>query len=280
MLRVSSPVRPLGLSDSQRALAICARDPVTNVFVAARVLEGGLSGSRGALFGYQRADEQGLCWASANVVPVECTPAMVDAFAERVVKRRRWASSLFGPMGPVLQLWAALEPAWGTPREVRESQPVLTVREGPGRRGVRADPAVRPATEDETDLVVPAAAAMFTEEIGYPPYQGSDAAYRAGVASLIRMRRTLIRTEGGEVVFKADLGSVALGVAQVQGVWVHPDWRGRGLAVPAMAAVVDHTLRQIAPTITLYVNDFNTAALATYGHVGFVQTGSFATVLL
>jgi predicted GNAT family acetyltransferase len=47
-----------------------------------------------------------------------------------------------------------------------------------------------------------------------------------------------------------------------------------------MAAVVDHTLRQIAPTITLYVNDFNTAALATYGHVGFVQTGSFATVLL
>ena len=110
------------------------------------------------------------------------------------------------------------------------------------------------------DGLAPAAAAMFTEEIGYPPYRGSERAYRLAVEALIRQQRTLVRVDEGRVVFKADLGSVALGVAQVQGVWVHPDLRGQGLAVPAMAAVVAHTVRHVAPVVSLYVNDFNAAA--------------------
>lgn len=280
MLRTSAPVRTLSLGDSQHALAVCSQDPVTNVFVAARVLEGALSAGRGVLFGYDRGDERGLCWSGANVVPVQCTPAMTEAFAEKVGKRRRWASSLFGPVEPVLHLWSLLAPGWGQAREIRGDQPVLTMSTLPSQVGVPIDPQVRPARPDELDLVVPAAAAMFTEEIGYPPYQGSDRSYRAGVAHLIEAGRTLVRIEDARVVFKADLGSVALGVAQIQGVWVHPDRRGQGLAVPGMGAVVEHTLRHVAPTATLYVNAFNTPAIATYRRVGFVQTGSFATVLL
>ena len=45
------------------------------------------------------------------------------------------------------------------------------------------------------------------------------------------------------------------------------DLRGRGLAAPAMAAVVRMVLADIAPTVSLYVNDFNTAALALYRRV-------------
>jgi predicted GNAT family acetyltransferase len=130
------------------------------------------------------------------------------------------------------------------------------------------------------DLVLPAAAAMFTEEIGYPPYRGSRHLYRQGIASLIRVGHTFVRVENGEVVFKADVGSVALGVAQVQGVWVAPSWRGQGLAVPAMAEVVAQIRAEIAPVVTLYVNDFNAPARATYARVGFTEIGSFATVLM
>ncbi len=35
-----------------------------------------------------------------------------------------------------------------------------------------------------------------------------------------------------------------------------------------------------APWVTLYVNDFNTSARATYTHVGFEDVGTFSTVLL
>jgi predicted GNAT family acetyltransferase len=65
---------------------------------------------------------------------------------------------------------------------------------------------------------------------------------------------------------------------QVQGVWVAALYRGRGLSVAGMAAVVAHGLR-LAPLVTLYVNDYNTTALAAYRHVGFERVGTFATVL-
>ena len=122
--------------------------------------------------------------------------------------------------------------------------------------------------------MVPAAAAMFTEEIGYPPYWGSGAAYRQAVAGLVARGHTFVRVEDGQVVFKADVGSVGLGVAQIQGVWVAPAWRGQGLAAPAMAAVAEMVMADIAPVATLYVNDFNAPARATYRGVGFTEVGA------
>lgn len=280
MLRTLSPVRAYGLQDVRAALDVCAEDPVNNVFVAARIQESGLVGTRGPLFGYESGGERALCWCSANVVPVEASPRALGALATKVVRRRATASSVFGPADQVLDLWGRLERHWGTAREVRSNQPVMTMQTRPSVLGMPVDQSVRPARTDELDILVPAAAAMFTEEIGYPPFRGSGTGYRAGVARLIEQGHSLVRVEDGQVVFKADLGSVALGVAQVQGVWVHPDWRGQGLAAPAMAAVVEHTIAHVAPVVTLYVNDFNERALRTYRRVGFVQTGTFATVLL
>ena len=39
-------------------------------------------------------------------------------------------------------------------------------------------------------------------------------------------------------------------------------------------------LRGVASEATLYVNDFNTPAIATYEAVGFRRVGTFATILL
>ena len=280
MLRTQSPVRALTRADRDQALEVCARDTRTNVFVAARILEGALVTSPGALLGY--ADGSGLqaiCWASANLVPVGCDVHALEAFATKLDRWRRHCSSVFGPAEMVLPLWAELRHSWGRPREVRKHQPVMATA-GPVPPDVPHDPEVRRARFDEVDLVMPAAAAMFTEEIGYPPYWGSGQIYRQSVASLIRAGHTFVRVVDGEVMFKADVGSVALGVAQIQGVWVAPRWRGQGLAAPAMASVVEQVRAEIAPVVTLYVNDFNLAARATYARVGFTEIGSFATVLL
>jgi predicted GNAT family acetyltransferase len=67
-------------------------------------------------------------------------------------------------------------------------------------------------------------------------------------------------------------------VGQIQGVWVHPQRRGRRLAAGATAAVVQR-LHRMGRVASLYVNAYNTPALATYRRVGFTQVGCFATVL-
>jgi hypothetical protein len=68
-------------------------------------------------------------------------------------------------------------------------------------------------------------------------------------------------------------------VALVQGVWVHPQLRGRGLAAPAMASVVRSIQADLHRMPSLYVNDFNVAARRTYQRIGFRQVGTFASVL-
>ena len=280
MLGTKSPVRALTTADRDQALEVCARDTRTNVFVAARILEGALATSPGALLGYAGdSGLQAICWASANLVPAGCDDPALAAFATKLRRWRRQCSSVFGPADMVLPLWEQLRPTWGEPRNVRAYQPVLATA-GPLPTGLTCDPRVRRARFDEVDLVLPAAAAMFTEEIGYPPYWGSRQVYRQGIEILIRKGHTFVRVDDGEVVFKADVGSVALGVAQIQGVWVAPRWRGQGLAGPAMAAVVGQVLAEIADVVTLYVNDFNAPARATYARVGFTEIGRFATVLM
>ena len=99
---------------------------------------------------------------------------------------------------------------------------------------------------------------MFTEEVGVDPRAGDNGrGYRARIAELIGARRAYARFDGETVMFKAEVGSLSNTVALIQGVWVHPQLRGRGLAAPAMAAVVraiQHDMRRVP---SLYVNQYN-----------------------
>ncbi len=159
-------------------------------------------------------------------------------------------------------------------------QPHLSTSTPPSALGIAIDDRVRPARSDEVDAVLPAAAHMFTAEIGYPPYRGSSRSYRILIERLVERGHTYVIVQNGDVIFKADIGSVGLGCAQLQGVWLAPHLRGQGLGTAAMAGVVEHVLAEIAPTATLYVNDYNTAAKAMYERIGMTRIGTFATVLL
>lgn len=261
---------------------MCALDPPANVYVAARIQETDLDRARGSLLGYQPRDRlESLCWVSANIVPVSCTEAAAVAMASRLRRRRFLCSSVFGPADQVGYLWASLSSDWGPPLDVRARQPLM-VLDPDATLSLAPDPRVRRARADEVELVAPAAEEMFTEEIGYPPYSDAlgRAGYWAGVRSLILRGHTFVLVENGAVLFKADIGSVGVGACQIQGVWVAPEARGGGLSGPALAAVCSFARAHVAPLVSLYVNDYNVAALASYRSVGFREVGTFATVLV
>jgi predicted GNAT family acetyltransferase len=283
VLRTTSPtLRTLERRDRDAVLALCATDPVANVMLAERVQRVGSEPVRlgGEIWGWFEAGELcAACWSGANLVPVNATaPEVQDAFADQARRRPGRYSSLFGPAEGVLGIWSRLERAGWRARQVRPRQPLFAMS---SRSTVPADPLVRRAELGEIAAVLPASVAMFTEEVGYSPLRGDGgASYRRRVSELIADRRTFIRRADGDghVVFKADLGALSDLTAQVHGVWIDPRHRGQGLAAPAMAAVVAHGLG-FAPVVSLYVNDFNAPALATYRRVGFEEVGTFATVL-
>lgn len=278
MLR-GGPVRLLADSDTPNALALLRTDPVANCFPLSRVEVAGVDSWRlGAeVWGFYRGGElSALCYSGANLVPAHADEEAVAAFAERARRQGRRCSSIVGPAEMVLPLWRLLSPVWGPARELRESQPVLAIATDPV---VPPDPQVRPVRTDEVDVLLPAAIAMFTEEVGVSPVADGGGLYRARLAELVAAGRSFARIDGHRVVFKAEVGAVAGQVCQVQGVWVAPELRGQGLGVAGMAAVVRQVRARIAPTVTLYVNDFNHRARDVYREVGFTQVGTFASVL-
>lgn len=280
MLRTRNPTRILGPDDVDTALDLCARDPAANVFVASRILDGGLGQGSTAAYGWFDGGRlEALVWTIANVVPVGTTPASWPVLASQVRKVRRRCASFLGPRDEVMGLWQHTRHDFPQPRAVRAAQPLMGTRTPPSQLGIDLDPRVRPATVDEVDIVLPAAEHMFTAEIGYRPYTGSSTFYRDSIWRLIRGGRTYVVVERGRVVFKADVGSVGLGAMQIQGVWVAPELRGRGLAAGFMAATVEQAMVDHAPFATLYVNDFNTPAIATYERIGMERLGTFSTIL-
>jgi uncharacterized protein len=283
MLRVrqrSESARLLDDRDRAAAIAVCDKDPVANVFVASRIRALGLEPGRlGAqIWGFEQGGQLvSLCYAGANLVPVQATSAAVTAFADRALRQGRRCSSLVGPSAAVSGLWGILRPHWGPARDVRAAQPLMVI-DGPPQ--VAADPGVRRVRSDEIDILMPACVAMFTEEVGVSPLAGDGGiAYRARVGELIRTGRAFARIDDGQVIFKAEVGAAASQACQVQGVWVRPERRGQGIAAPGMAAVVNEARQSIAPVVSLYVNDFNTPGRATYRRAGFREVGEFMSVL-
>jgi uncharacterized protein len=273
-------VRVLGRADLPAAIRILSHRPVENVFVASRVRSAGLEpASLGCpVWGYERDGAlRALCHAGSNLVPVNADQDAVAAWPE-FAGPQRMCASIIGPSDVAMDLWRRLAERWGQPwaqtRDVRPHQPIMSISTAPS---VAPDPRVQRVTLDQWEAYTDAAVKMYTEEIGVSPVLGNPSGYRFYVRQLITSGRAFGIFDGRRVIFKADLGSVSSSVCQVQGVWLDPALRGRGLAAPAMAAVVQ-LARTVVPTVSLYVNDYNRPARATYARVGFQTVGEFATV--
>ena len=282
MLRTPT-ARVLDEGDEAAVHRLLAIDPVAACVLAGRVESAGTApASLGApLWGLGDGRElEAVCLAGSNLIPFTvpgAERAAAAALAERARRAGRRCSTIVGQAAAVAPLWELLAPYWGPARDHRPCQPLMAI-DGPP--AVTAEPRVRPVLPAELDTLLPAAVAMFTEEVGVSPLRvDGGAGYRARVAELVRAGLALAWIERGEVIFKADIGAVSRAACQVQGVWVAPAHRGRGIGTAGTAAVVEYARAAIAPVVSLYVNDFNTAARAAYRRVGFREVGQYASVL-
>ena len=277
-------VRVLSGDDTPALHTLLATDPLAHVSVTATVRQRGTAapghGRNAALIlGMDRPDSTGLasaCWVGSNIIPVAADASEGALFGHGVRALRRRVSSVYGRSEPVLALFETT--GWTNCREVRDAQPLMYT--STPSSAVEPLAGLRYSQMEEFAAVERACAAMFSEELGFSPYNQGASLYRGRIRGLIQAGHSLISVDPQtrQIVFKAEFGAVTNEVVQVQGVWVDPRWRGQGIAAPGMAAVIDYGLR-LAPQVSLYVNSYNTAAIRAYERVGFQYNGTYTTVL-
>lgn len=281
---MATRVRTLDDTDRGAAIELLSADPVGNVFLLSRIAQYGLAHHRLGcyVFGaWHGAELVGLLHAGANLVPVCSDPQVLPRLAAHLGPWRN-ATSIMGRADLVVGLHAELVRRWGRPwaqvRELRAHQPLMVM--GP-EAVVAPDPRVQTVTRRDFESYFRAAVAMYTEEVGVSPLDPSNG-YRRHMGQLVDLRNCFAivdETPGQRVVrFKSDIGVAWGHICQIQGVWMDPAWRHSGAAAAAMSGAVELCRRRY-PTVSLYVNDFNTPAVKLYQKVGFRQVGEMATVL-
>jgi predicted GNAT family acetyltransferase len=277
-------VRVLGDDDYVTLRAVVDAYPLVNAVFAARLdvvrsLEPRrLGGAVLAL--HEDGCLQGAVFAGGTLLPLGGSQDAYVRLARAVARQTRSCSSIVGARSAVEAMEQVLLCEWGAARAVRPSQPLLVATRDLRGSLPTAHPGLRCAAPGEFEPYLAASIAMFEEELGTSPLtRGGAVAYRRRVRDLIDTGRAFTVTDAaGEVVFKADLGAVTEQTCQVQGVWVRPDHRGRRLATAALAGVLRHALT-LAPSVSLYVNDFNLPARRLYARLGMRQVDELRTVL-
>lgn len=269
--------REVGAGEAAAVLAVLDEDRFVTTPAMEKVATSGVLSGADGLFLTRGGPEHSLVFVGGSVLPIRGHPGDHRVLGRAVASLGTGPRSVHGRRSDVAALWGGLERYWGAPRQYRDSQQLmaLTTLVDPGL----TLPGVRRATLEEFHLVLPAAAAMYREELDADPFAvGAGVPFRRRVARSLSRGRTWVGIEGGEVVYKADIAAESSAVAQIQGVWVRPGRRSAGLGARGTAAVCAD-LRSRGLTPTLVVNKSNEAAVRAYQRVGLHFVMAYATVL-
>ena len=251
--------------DLDEILDFCARDPVERVLLE-DVARRGLG-----RFVALRGDGAltAVCHVGANVIPAG---EGCDAFAERAVNGS--SRMMVGRDDAVGALWDAMRERVPRPREDRPGQPVYVIDEPP----VSGETELRPATQDDLPVLLPACAAAHAEEIGVDPLREDADAFRWRTRSQIDERRSWIWRERDTILFKAEASAVTPSAVQVQQVWVDPAVRGHGYAKRGMRDLCNLLLRRV-PRVCLFVRPENAAAIRVYEAIGMRPVLTYRSII-
>ncbi|MDR1352251.1 MAG: GNAT family N-acetyltransferase [Treponema sp.] len=143
----------------------------------------------------------------------------------------------------------------------REPDPAL-LRAGPAELAL-----VKPGMGD-LEEILPLQADYDREEVLPRGSEFKVENSRLGLGRIISREQVLAAKIGGKIVGKINTNAESFTRFQIGGVYVHPDYRGLGIAKRMTAALSSSLLAQ-GKTVTLFVKKHNAAARSVYLKAGF-----------
>lgn len=258
----------------ERILSALSCNSLTNTIMAGFIRDNGFASllNRGQF--YTCRDEQNQLEGVALVGHT----VLFEAFSDRAIQAfaglaRRHSSThlLMGEHSAVERFWSHYADKDTSPRLVC---PILFLKRSeqfPEQPDVSG---LRPAGREDLEHVVHAQAAMAFEICGVDPLKKDAAGFRARYLNRIEKKRVWVVIENDRLLFKADIITDTPEAVYVEGIYVSPEERGKGVGRRCLAGL-GRILMARGKAIYLFIESQNTRTKSFYLKLGFVVAGEY-----
>jgi ribosomal protein S18 acetylase RimI-like enzyme len=220
-----------------------------------------------------------LCCHHRILFPVFAASSLHEIPAPRFLGRFVFLNPLHAVQGlsPVTEIFEEALDGLGYEKTDQFDYDLMSLDRKPDPAPLRAGPAglalVKPEMDDLEEML-PLQAEYDRAEVLPRGSEFKIENSRLSLAQLIRKEQMLAAKLDGRIVGKINTNAESFTRFQIGGVYVHPDYRGLGIARRMTAALASALFAQ-GKAVTLFVKKHNAAARSVYRKVGFELSGDY-----
>ncbi len=275
----SCSISELSRTDQPEVMEFLSARPLHTAFMAGLIRDNGLLSpqNRGSFYGSRNRMGQleGVALIGHATMVEAHTENSLIALA-RVARNCHNAHLIRGEQESIKTFWKYYADAGREPRQIC-GELLFELKEAP------TSPAevdgLRPAIVSELEKVVAVNSSMAFEEGGTSPLQRDPSGFRNRTARRIEKQRVWVWFEDNRLVFKADVVSETPEVTYLEGIYVHPEERGKGHGTRCLAMLCSLLLAN-SQSLSLTVNNQNKRAVKFYSQAGFQLHSEYETIYL
>jgi hypothetical protein len=275
-----SKVRELTESDTPEVLAFLAARPVHTVVMTSWIVDNGICSelNRGKFYGY--ANDSGTLEGVALIGH----STLVEATSDEALKALAFTAR--GSETPIHLVWSSgnsTEEFWhfmtGGKKAPRLSCTETLFEVSFPLAVAQCEWQIKNADMSHLEAVAEAQAEVAFIESGIDPMVRDREGFLKRVARRIEQGRVFVALDGDKVVFKADIIAETDNVVYLEGVYVTPEYRGRGIGSKCLAKLTLELLNR-AEHVCLMSNVEHTDAHRSFLKAGFRPTDTCVTLFV
>jgi len=266
-------------SDAAEVLRFLEERALHNVVMSGFIRDNGIESelNRGMFYGSRDEDNrlQGVALIGHATFIDARREIVIPEFA-RVAQNFPRIHMVLSELEIVEQFWRAYAPA-GQPLRRRCREVLFELNQVD--ENVEPVWELQPATPADLHQVAAVQAALAYQESGVSPLEKDRAGFLLRCQQRIERHRVWTLIRNGEVIFKADIISETPDVIYLEGVYVNPNDRNKGLGSRCLTQLCHRFLNR-AQSIVILVNENKPNAHRFFQRVGFVASSVYDTLFL
>ncbi len=275
----SLTVQPLRSEDADEAMAYLEARPVATVCMRSFISDNGIvsSHNRGAFYACRAHDGRmkGVALIGDAILFEADDEATIDEFA-RFARAPISTRLIRGERKAVERFWQVYAERKTLPNTRAEEH--LLVMRAPIEKCESVE-GLRPATLEDLPLLLEINASLVCAEGGRNPLENDPAGFSRRLAARIVRGRVWVWRAGDRLMFKTDLLSDTPQAIYIEGVYVAPEMRGRGVGLRCLTQM-GRALLERSAAICLTVREDNNSARSLYRKAAFEFFSEHTTVYL